>query len=806
MNGFRASLVMFAACAFPAALRAGAPQTSFTYQGQLKNRAEPASGSYDVQFRLFDDVGPLAGPICADNVAVTNGFFSLELDFGDVFDGRPIELEVGIRAGAGPNDCAIGAYTTLSPRQPIRPVPYAMNVPGIDGYSLDAADGLPLDVLLVDDDGNIGIGTPFPLQKLHMDNGNMIMTAEGFDPYIQMYSNGLLDGTSTKIKSLNGVGFAIQDGANNTQFVVQTNGGKNVGVGTTTPTYPLDVVGRMRSRGAGSSGGGIWFSRAAAPGTDVSFLGRGGDDQSWTGIYVGAAVNWPFVVTDGGSVGIGATNPVAKLHVAGSAVIGANVGIGTLTPTARLHIGGDAGIDGIRFPDGSFQATAAAGDGHSLNAADGSPLDALYLDNNGRVGIGTTTPSGPIHIVSTATPPGGLAGAQNGLLLGSYGETGYKWVQSYAASLALNPAGNNVGVGTSSPTHRLHVYGEARFRSNTATNLLLSGSAPDDSFIDFIKDSNTTPAARIAFDGFADQAIHRAFLRFLTRGAADSSLVERMTITDSGDVGIGTNSPSAKLDVVKSAGGESAARFRQSSAGVHTGITIDGLSGQDAIVYFAENGTVKWGLRNDSSDASSFQLRYHDFGFNETALKVEKIGPGIPSVGYRMHFDGQILPVNDNAADFGALDRRWQDIYATNPIISTSDARLKTEVRDLSYGISEILSLRPVQYRWREESDGRIHLGLISQEVEPVIPEAIVKDDSDPQVPWSLTYSTFIPVLIKAVQEQQAMIEAQRGRIDALESELSEIKKRIASGDVEARLAGLEAAVKAQRPAAGSPD
>ena len=64
-----------------------------------------------------------------------------------------------------------------------------------------------------------------------------------------------------------------------------------------------------------------------------------------------------------------------------------NFGIGVNPPEARLHIGGEPGVDGIKFPDGTLQTTATAGDGHSLDAADGDPQDVVFVDELGVVTI-----------------------------------------------------------------------------------------------------------------------------------------------------------------------------------------------------------------------------------------------------------------------------------------------------------------------------------------------------------------------------------------------------------------------------------
>jgi len=80
-----------------------------------------------------------------------------------------------------------------------------------------------------------------------------------------------------------------------------------------------------------------------------------------------------------------------------------NVGIGVTNPMARLHLGGVAGIDGLIFPDGTLQTTAAVGgSGDSLWSASGS--DIFY--NAGRVGIGTSSPTQKLHVVGNARVDG----------------------------------------------------------------------------------------------------------------------------------------------------------------------------------------------------------------------------------------------------------------------------------------------------------------------------------------------------------------------------------------------------------------
>jgi len=102
---------------------------SFTYQGKLTADNAPANGSYDFEFKLYDALtnGSQVGSTVTKNaVTVADGLFSVQLNFGDVFDGSALFLQIDVReAGAG-------SYTTLDPRQALTAAPYAL-------YSLEAS-------------------------------------------------------------------------------------------------------------------------------------------------------------------------------------------------------------------------------------------------------------------------------------------------------------------------------------------------------------------------------------------------------------------------------------------------------------------------------------------------------------------------------------------------------------------------------------------------------------------------------------------------------------------------------------------
>ncbi|MCX8155410.1 MAG: hypothetical protein N3J91_02960 [Verrucomicrobiae bacterium] len=97
--------------------------SAFLYQGRLTQQGQPAQGLYDLTFTLFDTPSggaPLAGPITNLQVSVSNGLFSAEVDFGPApFNGTALWLAVAVRPAGG------GAFTPLTPRQPLLPAPYA---------------------------------------------------------------------------------------------------------------------------------------------------------------------------------------------------------------------------------------------------------------------------------------------------------------------------------------------------------------------------------------------------------------------------------------------------------------------------------------------------------------------------------------------------------------------------------------------------------------------------------------------------------------------------------------------------------
>ena len=149
--------------------------TAFTYQGRLMDANEPADGIYEFEFKLYDSLingSQLNGTVSFRGVDVIDGYFTVELDFGDAFKGDRLWLEVGVRPGEESDPCV---YTPLSPRMEVTAAPYALYArKAAPGHSLNAVDGYPTNAVFVDDDGRVVIGpSSSSTARLHVDSNDM---------------------------------------------------------------------------------------------------------------------------------------------------------------------------------------------------------------------------------------------------------------------------------------------------------------------------------------------------------------------------------------------------------------------------------------------------------------------------------------------------------------------------------------------------------------------------------------------------------------------------------------------------------
>jgi hypothetical protein len=158
---------------------------------------------------------------------------------------------------------------------------------------------------------------------------------------------------------------------------------------------------------------------------------------------------------------------------------------------------------------------------------------------------------------------------------------------------------------------------------------------------------------------------------------------------------------------------------------------------------------------------------------HSTSMRFYTQGPDDAQLLSRLEITawGDVRPGADGAYLLGIPGRRWHTVYSALP-----------------YGLAEVTALRPVIFNWAENPDDGLHYGLIAQEVREFLPDIIAGDDSDDGI-LSMSYSELVPVLVKAVQEQQEEIDTQADRIADLEARLSALED--AGSDVETRPGAL---------------
>lgn len=494
---------------------------------------------------------------------------------------------------------------------------------------------------------------------------------------------------------------------------------------------------------------------------------------------------------------------------------GGGVGININNPQASLHVGGTPDVDGIMFPDGTLQTTATlqgaqgpagpqgpqgdqgptgpqgpvgpqgptgptgpqgpAGAPWSMNGS-----DAYYAGGN--VGIGTSTPDSPLQVsaVGSAVNEVGLhsvltttsGGSFSTSIFGEHSSTtSYGigiWGRHAGSGYGVygTVVGNGVGViGRTDGTEGAGVYGFAA--STTGANIAIWGAT-------------SSP------DGYA---------AYFTGGR---NYLE-------GDTGVGTDEPESKLHVLA---GDStaaphalAAQVIESNADVYQHMLSP--STNERGILFGDDAAQIAGavVFNNPGTPDGLQFRT---GGNTDRMVIDstgRVGIGTTSPQAPLHVTGRIQfgdteyiedggagvitangalrPFFDGVSDLGTAANRWQDVWATNGAIQTSDRRAKQNVRDCTYGLGALMNLRPVSFEWKDRPEQGTKLGLIAQDVLQVIPEAVrtheilVPDDGESMERVELdrlgmAYTDLIPVLINAIQEQQQEIDDLRARLEAL--------------------------------------
>ena len=363
----------------------------------------------------------------------------------------------------------------------------------------------------------------------------------------------------------NRFGFLADNQASSTQVeAISILQDGNVGIGTTSPSSKLHISdnhSQLRLEDVDDSkfllhsySGGKYVVRNNSTSTTVN----------------------QFTLTEDGKFGIGTTSPSQKLDVAGSAIISGNVGIGTTSPSSKLHISDNHSQLRLEDVDDSkFLLHSYSGGKYVVrNNSTSTTVNQFTLTEDGKFGIGTISPSAPLHISSTSdekvrftsttsgTPANFISfydtgGRTSGFGMVSGGNDHFTiWNDTSGGDIRFSTSGagnnrliitssGNVGIGTTSPTELLHLSstGPARLLIEADTD---NATETDNAQI-ILKQDGGGVVGRIGY------ATNTNSLEFTNEYSADLSLgtggTKRLVVKNNGNVGIGTTSPTVKLEV-----------------------------------------------------------------------------------------------------------------------------------------------------------------------------------------------------------------------------------------------------------------
>jgi hypothetical protein len=453
--------------------------TEFSYQGFLSDASASANGNFDFEFRLFENVN--GGVALATqprlNVPVTNGVFSVVLDFGS-FPSANRFLEIAVRPAGG-----VGTLVTLAPRSKILSTPYSTNAVNAQNAAnaQTAQNALQLDgtaanqFVLTGDVRLSNARNPLPGSPNYIQNSTTPQTATNFNVSGNGTAGGTLTGNTVNATTQFNIGglpiikqlsfnllVGLQAGFNNTTGDKNSFFGTGANASNTTgsnnSSFGVDA-GRFSSTGSENSFFGAEAGRSNTTGSENSFYGyqagennASGFQNSYFGFNAGKLNTGSFNTFLGSEAGEFSTEAEQ------STFVGSGAGQRNTTGRDNSFFGVAAGAKNTtgNFNSffGSFTGSSGSATGTTTgtkNSFFGAGAGGGNTTGNSNTAIGYSADVGAGNLANaTAIGANAFVEQSNTLILGS------------VAGVNDATATPNVGIGTTTPQNRLHVNGIIR--------------------------------------------------------------------------------------------------------------------------------------------------------------------------------------------------------------------------------------------------------------------------------------------------------------------------------------------------------
>jgi hypothetical protein len=410
-----------------------------------------------------------------------------------------------------------------------------------------------------------------------------------------------------------------------------------------------------------------------------------------------------------------------------------------------------------------------------------------------------------VWVGNAATTPVQLIGGGASAFFTSLTSTG-------ASNFAVSSG--NVGIGNSSPAYKLDVTGVIRGTGNIIsgdgsafvfgpnTTAYIAGSSVSNSINLY---TNSLERLRIDSGGNVSQLYGSYFLvngsgfgwgdaTTYMGGNSSTDIInfvtnsnERMRITSAGFVGIGNTGPGALLGV-GNATDQVQAGITSAVSVLYLGSPNNVSGGQATLSYNRSNGTISLGQSTPGGALGNFLNIDVNGNFLVGTTSVPSGGfSGNGSIsgdtlnlvgGIRSHA-GVGGAFSSNSINFywtGSGVDLYVDVTNRGAITTSSDYRVKKDIEtQTTSALNRIQQIRPVTYTFQDykpfswKADGIAREGFIAHELAEVIPSAVAGEKDAPNQVQSLKLDALCSVMVKAIQEQQALIESLTTRLNALE-------------------------------------